>query len=905
MLIDHVDLENVKSYERASLDFARGTIAICGQNGAGKSTIIEAIGFALFGSQRVRQEQVIREDSAYGRISVRFVSALDQRPYHVTRELRRSGASVASLYSADLDAVIATGVREVQELLAQHLGARAGVKLPVLFEGVVGVPQGQLTSDFLLPPAPRKVRFEELLSLQEYELAYNRLSGPLQYGREQLRGAQGRLSALEEELRAMPEVLERLERLKLEYESLDRQLAQLEAELVQVRARRQELDSRETDLREARERKNACAGAVELARQRLSELERRVSEASAAQSRAEASHSGHDLFLELEAQVQTIEASAAERDRLRGSLHQADKAASAEEATIASLHHQLTECEAAAAQVVELAPLAHQQDDLESRLADLRQQQVLERRARRELSEQQRLLESHRGELAAATAALQDAARVQGELERLAEARDQAAAQVASLTGEYKQVELDLKAITSAAEAVRRGERQVCPSCLRPFEGGDVDAYLRHVAETAGQKKALLEDISRRGHAARAELARIENALRQQQERMNEIAQQQRRLELTQQAIEAVTARLDQLARDLPPEGSLANEIQDLTRALELLGDPRVRLAAAQAQARRVPALRQELQQHEAALESQLANKRATEEALAQYQGLEERLAEARQRREAARADYDSYRRFAPLAAELPLRQAQRDEAAVRLADAERELLLADGQVKQLLSAYDAQVHESLRQRERELEIGQATVAQNLSSLRASMEDESRRLQHLQELEQEAIRLRRSIARGQTALDVISFLRDAIRRSGPEIAKRLLRRVSAAANQLFAQIMGDYATELTWNADYGITLRRGAQTRDFSQLSGGEQMAAALAVRLALLREMSDVGIAFFDEPTVNLDAERRGSLAEQIRNIRGFDQLFVISHDDSLEGVTDHVIHVTKENGISRVEQV
>ena len=62
--------------------------------------------------------------------------------------------------------------------------------------------------------------------------------------------------------------------------------------------------------------------------------------------------------------------------------------------------------------------------------------------------------------------------------------------------------------------------------------------------------------------------------------------------------------------------------------------------------------------------------------------------------------------------------------------------------------------------------------------------------------------------------------------------------------------------------------------------------------------------MAFFDEPTVNLDEERRENLAEQLRNIHDFRQLFVISHDDSLEGVTDHVIRVSKENGVSRIEQ-
>jgi exonuclease SbcC len=65
------------------------------------------------------------------------------------------------------------------------------------------------------------------------------------------------------------------------------------------------------------------------------------------------------------------------------------------------------------------------------------------------------------------------------------------------------------------------------------------------------------------------------------------------------------------------------------------------------------------------------------------------------------------------------------------------------------------------------------------------------------------------------------------------------------------------------------------------------------------------VDVAFFDEPTSNLDRTRRGNLAEQIVAIRntGLSQLFVISHDDTFEEVTDHVVRVRKENGESVVE--
>ncbi|MGI8564904.1 MAG: hypothetical protein ACR2LZ_00330, partial [Pyrinomonadaceae bacterium] len=58
---------------------------------------------------------------------------------------------------------------------------------------------------------------------------------------------------------------------------------------------------------------------------------------------------------------------------------------------------------------------------------------------------------------------------------------------------------------------------------------------------------------------------------------------------------------------------------------------------------------------------------------------------------------------------------------------------------------------------------------------------------------------------------------------------------------------------------------------------------------------LSDIRMAFFDEPTVNMDAERRERLAQQIGQVRHFAQLFVISHDDTFEESVDHVVNVSR----------
>ena len=72
-------------------------------------------------------------------------------------------------------------------------------------------------------------------------------------------------------------------------------------------------------------------------------------------------------------------------------------------------------------------------------------------------------------------------------------------------------------------------------------------------------------------------------------------------------------------------------------------------------------------------------------------------------------------------------------------------------------------------------------------------------------------------------------------------------------------------------------------------------MCAALAIRLALLKVLVEIDIAFFDEPTTNMDLTRRQQLAESLSQLRSFRQLFVISHDDAFEQMTENIIRVVR----------
>ncbi|MBE2236149.1 MAG: AAA family ATPase, partial [Caldilineaceae bacterium] len=144
MQILEVDLDNVKSYATARVRFTDGVNAIVGHNGAGKSTILEAIGYALFDCSDYTVAALVREGARTGAIGVTFRSAQDERAYRVDR--RFGGSNLYAIYDVELNAKICDGKVDVLRFIRQHAGVDASADLETLFRHAIGMPQGTLTA---------------------------------------------------------------------------------------------------------------------------------------------------------------------------------------------------------------------------------------------------------------------------------------------------------------------------------------------------------------------------------------------------------------------------------------------------------------------------------------------------------------------------------------------------------------------------------------------------------------------------------------------------------------------------------------------------------------------------------------------------------------------------------------
>ena len=371
MEILEVELENIKSFAQARISFRAGVNAIVGHNGAGKSTILEAIGFALFDFLGYKAADFLREGARAGSVAVTFVSGYDERPYRVERRL--GGSHLYVVYDHELQAKVCEGKIDVLAFVRRHTGADPEADLAKLFADAIGVPQGSLTAIFLQTAAVRKSAFDVLLQVDEYQRAVDLLREPQKLLRE-------RQQTLAQESATYAARLERLP-------PLQAAVAERTQELAATRARQTDMADRLRTVEEqkgALEAVRATLDALALQEVRLAEQTqqlatqvetsvRALAEAQAARQLVAASEAGYQAYMLAQARKVELDNQTRTRQRLLGERAAADRALALLDADSARAAAALQEIGAAEVTVLALASAVARQGELEAALATAQQ----------------------------------------------------------------------------------------------------------------------------------------------------------------------------------------------------------------------------------------------------------------------------------------------------------------------------------------------------------------------------------------------------------------------------------------------------------------------------------------------------------------------------------------------------
>jgi len=1022
MRIARVVLHNVKSYAGpTTIPLELGINAICGENGAGKSTVLEAIGFALFGYRPYRLDAFLREGEKSGSITV-TVEDDDGCRFDVVRKL---GSGAGQAVYDELGQRVAEGESDVRSWVLDFLRLDPSTDLAKLFEDTVGPPQGTLTAIFLESAGPRAKKFDRLLQIEDYGAAAQALRSVSNLFRDRAAEADRKAALLEGDARRLPQVEERLRETKL-------RKADLKVAAADARRRHAELRSAWERMEGLRQAVQEGQSEVELASHRATDAKRRLEERAAELRRAEVAvrlleenRSGYSSYQEASDRLRLLNQRRQERDRLRQSAEMAARTALKWEQELRAAQDRLKALDRDQVRLRELQGLIPEQERWEeevrrweerlrareeaarqlplaearledartrfreaeerlraveearpmaSRWADLRSQGEALREEMARLEEQAWLLKRAEQDLEEARGRRQT---LLEELDRLKRGADELRAlEGLAEMAAARQMERDaahgaVEGLRASLREARRSRSQVegglCPFFHEPCRNlrpgisldGHFDAVIasleREIAAAEGrlaEADAALEE-SRRALAALVRLPDLDRRIAELDQENTTLAseidslsrtvgglsdlpavRERKRKELLDlepelaraeaarqivageagwrgqaeqaaRAVERERQMVEQLRSTLERESGAEDGLVAARRGLEGIGDPR---GEALALRQRIDRERPEVERSLERAQREAASARTAEERcrreLEPYDGLEEELATWSRLRDESEPSYRCYLENQSEAGRLEQRRAAHQRALAESEESERRLAELSRALEEMRARYDEA--EQLRVRG-EMDAVAAEVAAADRELELCEGEEERLLREVEDLlvrKTEMESAQAEAAEARRMMDAVEAVRRTLDAAGPEIARALLRRISARATGIFRELLGQPTISLEWDSDYEIRCRIRSEEREFKQLSGGEQMGAALAVRLALLQTLSNLRMAFLDEPTAHMDDVRRSNLASQIQNLRSFDQLVVISHDDSFDTLFGHVVRLSKRAGATVVEE-
>jgi exonuclease SbcC len=887
MHITKIELEDIKSHANAKFEFERGTTAITGENGAGKTTIIEAVAWTLFDLLDYKKEDFTRRGAKKGVVNVTFQSGIDEREYRIYRD---TGTGYY-VYDTQLKIRIAEKKEEVTRFLRQHLGVEAGTDLESLFRRAIGVPQGTFTAIFLESPTERKKAFDKLLKVEEYRQGAEKLRETARYIDNQITAVREKIARAEGELTRFEQVETEQKTYAEQAKTLTEDFEKLNAETTEKRGTVKKFDETESTVIELKSSRDKLQSENKNAEFVLKQKENEKNLAFAAAEKIKLVENDYKIHVAAVGDLKNLEAKRIERDLVRTEFNKIENRIVSLKAEQKSCGDNLKKVAEARENIVKIEPQVREQENLEKQRETLRTDLANVKAAENQVSSFEEKLKHLRDELADINNKI-----------KTAEQKSVGVENFEVLQKRDMEIIGELAKFRAVLERDEQFEREVLESLIK-----------NHFCPIVSQKclnletgKASETQIGLKNGDGKAQIAVLET----EQKTVSAKLMQAREAEKTAAGLPALFEDKDKTTergKKMREEqetwraraGNLSKitfELSEIETKSNVLGNPKAKLLAFENEISRENEVKEKLSQTEQNLARLESEKGEFTQQLSQFEALDaewKRLSDERDKTANAHREFLSNE---SLAKTLPTRKIELADAQTAVEKLKKDLARAETNFETASKDYDRERHLTEKALLLEAEKRLAETGANLENAKryeAQLAEELNRLAETRRAMQAEFLEKERL---EKISEATAFIRETLKEAAPRVARNYVFHVSLEANQMFREISDNAERTLKWTEDYGIILEENGYDRPFINLSGGEQMAAALSVRLALLKQLSDVRLAFFDEPTTNMDAARRERLAEQISHIterKTFDQLFVISHDDTFEGYVDNVVSV------------
>lgn len=906
MILNKVALENFVSHKKTEIDLRYGINVIIGPNGAGKTSVLDAISFALFNdySNRGKKEKLINDRANKCKVNVGFTEGGIR--YDAEWSMERGGSAHGSLFrtiNGTRNLLVRGGERSVVPEVQKILGFDKNMYMQSVY-----VRQGEIEKLVTSTPGDRKELISKLLGVEELDAAWNNIKAVIQVYREMQ-------IALQTELNRQSTI----ENNRREYEAKARELekalsvkkkavADLVSELNHLRVSLEKLKSKRKQF-EKYDKEKA------ITEENLRGLEKRLEQEKAELEKAVAAEEVvtklRDVIVKLPFLDEYVnhltekEKQELKKNSLQEKLNGICQLKKTLEET-AKNHEAFLEKEKL---VVEKSKERRKYEGAETALSNAMQQ--LEECEKEETSRNANLLKELEkcskalGEIVTVDNVEQVLERKRKEYQELSQTLNASFVEntgmISVLGQRIKELDDNLSKFSSDIDVKN------CPTCeteLTPERLKElVKKYSKEKIEAEAKKTKL-----------QAELNEVNNKLGQ---------------------LQKITKKIDLI--DPERIKSLAAEWEDAKNRITL---QKGEIKEAEKQAETLRLLDKEIEQ----LESE---KRDLKEAFNEYETSKRQLGKLPSQEEidnqmkpitvaiaaASRLIEDSLTKlgYTPIDPQKELKELlkkketydqklpiaeKKAEIEANLQKTNTDLSICRDKLSSTVRAiedlgYDEKKHE---EQEKLFDAKLKTKSEfeeeiaGLKQARINAEDETRKcVEELKALEKKGEE-KKEVER---FIGILNEIRDAYGKDGIQKVIRARARplLERSTRDLFERFNLSYS-DIKIDDDYNISVIGANGLKDIDQISGGERVALAIALRLAIAQVLSGkIETIIMDEPTTHLDEQRRKELVSILSSFfreggRIIPQMLIITHHSEIEDVADTTYTVRKEEDYSVTEK-
>ena len=195
-----------------------------------------------------------------------------------------------------------------------------------------------------------------------------------------------------------------------------------------------------------------------------------------------------------------------------------------------------------------------------------------------------------------------------------------------------------------------------------------------------------------------------------------------------------------------------------------------------------------------------------------------------------------------------------------------------------------------------------------LEQAKTNAEEEAGKcVEELKALEKKAVEKKKV----ENFIGMLNQIRDAYGKDGIQKIIRCRARplLERSTRDLFERFNLSYS-DIKIDDDYNISVISASGEKDIDQISGGERVALAIALRLAIAQVLSGkIETIIMDEPTTYLDEQRRKELVNILSSFfreggRLIPQMLIVTHHPEIEDVADTIYIIRKEEDYSIAEK-